>query len=195
MVSFGFDVDSSGNAVCSVKQWPEKELLCGVQLFVYGSPAPRHSVCPDSFMLALRKAISHIQTTAENLVQSEGYGDLMYAATRLCDGIKEVNIQIWELGAFLGQGIYIGGNIVYLVGSQYFITPFGGGHVYLWDGETLKRRGAKSQDRFIRDAIGAAAVWPGICWKGTLAEGNSILCLTGALNSSDAAADQIRESS
>lgn len=194
MTSYGFDADTSGQSLCAVKEWQDKQIAVGILLFTYGTVPHPLSVCPDAGPKVLQITKALIQAEAEKIVNHDGSTDIQYAAARLSDSLAAANKRICELNALLGQGIYVGGVIVYLSTDQYLAMPFGGAVVYTWNGYYLQPIAQDKSDNLIRDALGSKEAWECNCWRARLQERTSIFCMTEALLYEDAVSEKLHES-
>lgn len=191
---YSFDVDNTGTAICSVRQCPEKQLTAATLLFSFGTIPDDNSVCPDSNRRAVRQADMVLQEQLGQTLESEKAGSFQFAASMIIDALQRCNRQIWETGIYLGQGLYLGGVIVYCVGNDFIFFPFGGGTVYTWDGKTLVRQGTpETNDGLIRDAVGSRSTWQPKCWQGRLEAGGRLLCLTDVINNAERCITSIRK--
>lgn len=193
MTSYGFDADSSGHSLCAVKEWPDKKITVGILLFTFGTVPHPLSVCPDAGKKVLQLSKSLIQAEAEKIAENDGATDIQYAAARLSDSLVAANKRICELSALIGQGIYVGGAIIYCSSDQYLAIPFGGAVVYTWNGYYLQAIAQEKSDNLIRDAIGSKKGWKSNCWRARLQERTSVFCMTEALLYEDAASEKLRE--
>lgn len=194
MANYGFDADHSGHAVCAFKDWPDRNIAIGLLLFSYGTVLNPQSICPDAREQALRLAKTMVQAEMEEIAKSDGCTDMQYVATRICDSLKTANERICALNALLGQGTYVGGVIVYFVGTQYFYLPFGGGVIYLWNGYELRQLMHKEEnDNLIRNAVGGVGDWTGECRRDNLPERASLFCMTDELPYEEAVNEKLRD--
>lgn len=182
MVEFGFDTVQDG-CVCLAKRWKKQNVTAGFLLTAFGTLPAVDSISQDSMKASLTITAGAIQECLESAATSDGSQDLLYCATRLMDTFAAVHGRIRALRSLLGQGIYIGGAVVYFAGQQYILFPFGGVSCHTWDGIELIRQGSSAfepgADGLIHDAIGCTESWKGQCWQGTLAPGRHLLCMTG----------------
>ena len=197
VINYGFSTDASGKAVCAVKQWPETGSTVGYLLFCFGTEPDPLSVCPDSHMRCLRKSEAQLQAALDTLFGGNVQADHAYIAANLSDIIQRINSQIYDISAFLGQSICIGGGITVVVRDQFVTVPFGGGQVYQWTQEKqLKRIGDPNPNRCIAvNPIGSGSKWTGKYWTGKLQPGTRLLTVSCLLADDTITLDTIGQGS
>lgn len=178
MVAYGLGLEKPDNISCFGKVWTEKERGIGALLFSFGTVPDPFSICPDSHSRALDIVRRMIQDSADHFAVEDGGSDVRLAAMRLSDCLQEANTRVRKLGQFLGHGIYIGGVITYLAGSQYVVITFGGASAYLWDGAKLTLLNEEPTRPYVTDALGCQLFWKGREQIGELAEKTSVISAT-----------------
>lgn len=183
---FGYDTDGERLFRCAFYTVPEKKMAAACLLHGFGTVPHRNMAEPQGIRKGLDLSMGQFLNTIEFTIYAEGCKDLRYVATHIVDEIQRVNSRLREAGAILGQGIYIGGAIVYFVENHYLLIPFGGAAVYIAGQNSLIHQAEKpSADGLIRDAIGGAGVWKGRCWQGILPYDSSMFLLSEDLKDTD----------
>ena len=151
---FGMAIDRSGKAICAGKTWAVSGGTAGVLLYGFGTRPPADAVCTDGIRKSLENTAKTVLAAMDTAASSASGSDLRYVWATTADALRNANDQICSLSAFLGQGLYIGGTIVYIVRNQYFLYTFGGAASYIWDGSSLVPLVLLDSDGLIRDALG-----------------------------------------
>lgn len=192
MLKYGFDIDFSGDAVCAVKQWEEKNITTAYLLFSYGTEIAPLSICPNARDQCMEKMEGMIRQQLDLITYSGGVKDTQYVLTKLNDVLRQCNLETYQIGAFLGQGIYLGGTVIFIQDVNFLVIPFGGGMAYLWDGDKLLLKcDPPNPNGLISDALGSCEKWRGKYWTGTLSQGNQLFCTTHEIQDLDQAVQNI----
>lgn len=178
MAMFGYDLVESPEIVCACKELRDKNRVFSLLLFSYGTEPDPNSICPDSHARAVHMTQRIIQNCGESLLCEEGSSDMTYSATKVRDALREANSRIRKSGHYVGHGIYIGGAVSYIDGGRYMVIPFGGASAYIWDGNSLIRRGEAATSGIICDALGCTPTWTGSGWQGRMSENGSLITLS-----------------
>lgn len=167
----------SGNtAMAAVKQW-NPNITAALLLSPFGTIPHRNSVAPDAVQQALNLTGKVIQAQFEYIVSSEQNTDFRFVATMLLDAMRQCNDRLREINKALGMGIYIGGNILYVVDHTYLILTFGGG-CFFANQNTRCIPNNEAEHSLIRDALGSIPHWSAEFRKGQLEENGNIILLT-----------------
>lgn len=176
---YEYGMASCGNAVCSVNRTENK--AAAIELYAFGTEIHPDSICPDATIRSLKQVTHIFQTKLENCLQSNS-SDLMYAAAHIMDALDTANETLRQISHFLGEGIYMGGNIAYCVDAAYLITSFGGSCAYDLQNGILTPIGKEPSTGLISDALGCVGQkWESNLLAGSLAPGESIFLITAAL--------------
>ena len=193
-MKYGFDTDSSGSAVCGVRQCNELNLTAGYLLFVFGTQPPEYSVCPDCHARSLVLAESLLQEKFETLAQSDGCKDAKFAAASITDALQTCNKQIYDLAAYIGQGIALGGAVIFVMDDTCIAMSFGGARMHFWTGSELHPHGEPpAANGLIADAIGTRQVWKGKFIRGKLQPGQRFICTSDLLPNLQQASQSVAE--
>lgn len=175
---FGFDTDNSEKSVCCAKQW-DNGTQAAFLLTCTGSAIDLDGIC-CGMKTAVQYATALFCQHFEEISNSEGAADLIYAGTRLIDCGRQIHARVLELGDYSGQGIYLTGVATYFTAHGPFVMlPFGGGCLYISSRGKTICLSPNSYERIVRDAIGGSRDWQGRCWHGELKD-NSHLIYTSA---------------
>ena len=189
---FGYDIGKDFS-VCAFRELPEENISVAILLFGFGTVPHRNAAVRDGIQRGLDTTMRRVMDAVEETLRSDGRNDLRYAATRIVDSVHLANGQVREASLLMGQGIYVGGVIAYVVKNDYIMFPFGGGAVYIFDHGNLHRQAVGDPaDGLIRDAIGCSQQWKGRCWQGTLLPGGSLFCLSEKLADPAMAAGELQ---
>lgn len=195
-MNYGMDTDASGNAVCAVRRWPERNLVAGYLLFVYGTKPSPQSVCPDCHEKSLIQAENIIQEHLESVAANEGSSDPRFVAACISDILQKINRRTYELAAFIGQGIALGGTVMFQSGDALIATAFGGGRMHFWDGNTLYPQGEiPAADGLVHDALGTRQSLKFKYWHGRLMPNQRFICTSDILPDLAKAAHAVTEGS
>ena len=171
-MTFGFDALPSEKACCFSRVWENRNVSIGAMLYVYGSSPHPKSICPDGQTQTLYQIRNVLIERLDELASGIGGTDILYVSTMLKDILADANVKIREIRSFLGQGIYLGGTVIYVSGRAYAALSFGGSSVYHCSGLTLERLTPVPGDFLIRNALGGSSVWKPDVVLGDLPDGS-----------------------
>lgn len=175
----GFDVTPNTYAKCLFKRW-DNNSGCAMALSITGTGMEVDALC-DAIPVAADLTEATLVTCAEKIQESGGAQDIMFAATNITTACMDLHKRIWEIREFAGQGIYVGGAILYYTPEFYFLLPFGGCRVYAYTGEKLVTVGTEPDSLFIQDAIGGSSVWKPHPYKVKRTDNVRLLLTTGPI--------------
>lgn len=158
-MTFGFDVSPHAPVCCAAKKRDQQQICAGVLLDVYGTVPDRNSVCRDSHERVLIQTKYTLLEILDRLATGSGAYDIQLSQMTLVDELHNINHHIREVRAFLGQGIYLGGVVLYSTAQSYAVISFGGTTVLHLGIDTLKPIFPPPPDQLIRNALGANSVW------------------------------------
>lgn len=189
---FGYDSTPSSNTACLAKEVKDRGLGCAILLYACGSVMAADAVM-DAVPFTLSKAEATLRQSMDEILHSGGADDLLYAVTSLTTVCKDLNREIIDISDYLGQGIYLGGVIMYHTYRNYALLPFGGGHAYRYENETLSVLGVQYEDPFARNALGASRSWDCEFIQGDYQEGLHFLFTSKKIPDIEAAAGILTE--
>lgn len=175
----GFDVEPGAPAVCAAHELEDKDITAACLLFGAGTIPRRDATYKSGIQDATDNAARWVMDAMDRMMNGDGRTDLHYVAAGVIDSIRRSNRQIREVSQYVGQGIFVGGTIIYRVKNRYVMLTFGGGCVYQLDASGLKQLSKdESSDGWVRDAIGCKEHWQGTWTTGTLMPGGRLFALS-----------------
>lgn len=172
---FGYDVNNATTARCLAKTWESSGISVSVMLYGTGSGVDSDTIC-DGIPTAVNIADAHIRLCLEEIAQSTGASDLAYVSTTLLDHCQEIHKKILDISDFIGQGIYIGGAIIYGCADKILLCSFGGTAIYSWQNNELVTQGNQAACPFAQNAIGGSKDWNPYCWHISRSDNVRLIC-------------------
>ena len=195
-MKYGFDADASGNAICAVRQWEDKNLTAGYLLFVYGSQPPQYSVCPDCQSRSLSAVEAMLQERFETVANSDGFHDAKYVAASITDILQQCNRRVYDFATYIGQSIALGGAVIFTIGETCIAMAFGGARMMFWNGSELHLHGEPpAENGLVTDAMGTRQIWKCKFIRGKILPGQRFICVSDYLPNSQKANQAVKEGS
>lgn len=173
------DVAPAANVICVSRSIPEQELNAGCLLYSFGSVPEADTVVDNAILRAVNCAAGSLTQTINQAMQNEHSNDLTIVAQNIAQTLRAISKNLWDFSRCTGQGVYIGGVIVYFAGCNYFAIPFGGAALLSFQGRELSRLDPPAENNIIHDALGIRNGWAGRILQGSLAPGSILLGTTG----------------
>lgn len=158
-MTYGFDALPAESACCAAKTWPERNVSAGIMLYVFGTVPDPNAISKDAHTQTLYQVRNRLLEKIEEIAEGIGANDIRYANMILLDTLNDCNLRVREIRSFLGQGIYLGGTVVYTSGKTFCAISFGGSSVFRWSDHSITRLGNVPQDQLIRNALGGREAW------------------------------------
>lgn len=187
------DVTPTANVICVSRSMPDRELNAGCLLYGFGSVPEADTVVDNAIQRAVNCAAGSITQTLDLAMESEYGTNFTPVAQNTAQTLRAVSKNLWDLSRCSGQGVYIGGVVVYFAGCNYFAIPFGGAALLSFRDRTLSRLDTPAVSNIIHDALGIRNGWSGRIMQGSLAPGDILLGATGVPNDWQQCQQQIHE--
>ena len=158
---------------------PDRELNAGCLLYGFGSVPEADTVVDNAILRAVNCAAGSITQALNLAMQSEHSSDFAIVAQNIAQTLRAISKNLWDLSRCSGQGVYIGGVIVYFAGCNYFAIPFGGAALLSFQDRALSRLDTPAENNIIHDALGIRTGWSGRIMQGSLVPGGILLGTTG----------------
>lgn len=188
-MNFGFDIEPGAPAVCAAHELEDKSITAACLLFGSGTVPHQDATYKSGIQDAAENTARWVMDALDRMMNGDGKTDLHYVAAGVIESIRRSNRQIREVSQYVGQGIFVGGAVIYCVKSRYILLTFGGGFVYQFDATGLQRiSNEEPSDGWVRDAIGSKGHWQGTWTTGTLTPGCRLFALSSNLSDKGKAA-------
>lgn len=181
-MSYGFDARPAEHACCAAKTWLGKNVSAGIMLYVFGTTPDPNAICTDAHKQAINLIRVMLMEKLEEITSGIGANDVRYASMMLLDTLNDCNLRIRELRAFLGQGIYLGGTVIYTSARSCCVITFGGCSAYLWTEHSITRFGTPPDSHLIRDALGGREAWKPEVFQHSFSDADRGLLVVSAPN-------------
>ena len=166
-------IQQGSDCIFATRDDAAKGVSAALLLFAYGSEPAEDTVCKDGLAIALNGTAGILTDAIDQIIGSGAAGKLT-AAKALIDGaMKAANRRVWELRLRLGQGICVGGFLLYSMGLEYEAIAWGGGAAYCLDAGGLRRISHCSD--LVCDALGNSEFWQGNYFGGAFPLYGSIM--------------------
>lgn len=177
----GYDATEAAAAACAHRI--QGDVGAGILLTGYGTAPDPDAVDSSGLEQAVKCAMGFLTGGIDQTLSSNGRLDLRYAAAKILDALQSANRQIRQYGRYVGQGVYVGGTVTYIIpGGQYLLAPFGGCAAYTADSSLQVTRQGDTGEKYVTDALGCRETWSGKFWQGTLSQDCRLICLSDQLN-------------
>lgn len=188
-MTFGFDIEPGAPAVCAAYELEGKGIAAACLLFGVGTIPHQDAAYKSGVQDATDNAARWVMDALDRMMNGDGRTDLHYVAAGVIESIRRSNRQIRGVSQYVGQGMFVGGTVIYCVKNRYVLLTFGGGCIYQFDSTGLKRlSNEEPSDGWVRDAIGSKGYWQGTWTTGTLTSGCRLFALSSHLSDKEKAA-------
>ena len=182
MIRAGFASDKH-NAISCYKVTDAGTMACGFMLAGFGTKPPAGVICDDGIQKCVDFAAVQLQRAFQNLSDKQ-CEDFEVVKTFLGKQLDRISACTAIFSRGIGQGIYLAGTVLYVIGEHYICLPFGGAYACIADTKNilsvLRNKATIEGDHYVRDALGGRQTFPYIFEEGRLRDGQHLLCMTQA---------------
>ena len=176
------DIGQKTHCICAQRSYKEHQISCGAMFYGYGT-VPRLDAIMDNGVDRAVKAVAGFVTKAIEEASNDPAQctDIQAVAHQLATALRTASRTLWEISRLAGQGLYVGGTIVYTYKQAYIATAFGGAELLSFSNGYLCTIAGQSDDKLIYDAVGGKNGWAGKFVRGDFSSHDILFGTTGPI--------------